>query len=172
MLAVRVTCHKLRQANIPHAIKSYDAKSAFHSGTLADLQEVTQKRLRYAQRTENGFADPIDFRFAIQDEKLLSQRRFEANMIIHGCDGSTSLTAGEGGLMGDSNEPELFMQNYYCAVSQYVHAQDAPEDKQGAHHTSGLVRPPQANASIGAFVDDIIGIVTPPRQDDRALAHR
>ena len=122
MLSVRVVCHKLRKANIPHAVKSYDAKSAFHSGELTDLQNVTEARLRLEQRTgtEGAFLDPSDARCAREDAAFLAQRRFEANMVIYGCDGSVSLRAGEGGLMGDSNEPELFMQNYYEAVSQHT----------------------------------------------------
>ena len=33
-----------------------------------------------------------------------------------------------------------------------------------------MVGPQKANASIGAFIDDVIRIVTPPNRDDRALA--
>ena len=85
MLTMRLVCHKLRKANIPHAAKSYDAKSAFHSGALTDLQDVTQKRLRFDQRTstEGAFTDPSDARLAREDAAFLAQRRFEANMVIH-----------------------------------------------------------------------------------------
>ena len=45
MLIARVGAYKLRKARRPHAIKSYDATSAFHSGDLDDLHEVERKRL-------------------------------------------------------------------------------------------------------------------------------
>ena len=122
MTTIRIVCHKLRQANIPHAVKSYDAKSAFHSGTLEDLQKVTMSRLRLDQRTnvENAFLDPEDARIARQDNDFLRQRRFEAYMVIPACDGLVPLRAGEGGLMGDSNEPEAFMHNYYKALRKHT----------------------------------------------------
>ena len=54
MLGVKIVTHKLRRDNKPHAGKSYDAKSAFHSGELDDLHEVTKTRLKYEQRTSTA----------------------------------------------------------------------------------------------------------------------
>ena len=72
--------------------------------------------------------------------------------------------------MGDSNEPELFMQNYYEAIRQYTRTTHARITK-GLTATAEWFSASKANASIGAFIDDIIRIVTPTDQkDDRALA--
>jgi hypothetical protein len=86
MLIARIGAHKLRKAGRPHAIKSYDATSAFHSGELTDLHEVERKRLRLPKRTAID-ADPNDARRANQDEALLRQRRFKAVMSIPCPDG-------------------------------------------------------------------------------------
>ena len=90
MLGVKIATHKLRRDNKPHAAKSYDAKSAFHSGELDDLHAVTTTRLKYDQRTStaNCFLDPIDSRCARQDEAMLRQRRHEAFMVVNACNGT------------------------------------------------------------------------------------
>ena len=66
MIGVTIATYKLRRDNIPHAAKSYDAKSAFHSGELDDLHGVTKQRLKYEERTTAAhcFLDPIDSRLA------------------------------------------------------------------------------------------------------------
>ena len=61
--------------------------------------------------------------------------------------------------MGDSNEPELFMQNYYEAINQYALKTHARVTK-GLTATAEWFSAAKANASIGAFVDDIIRIIT------------
>ena len=152
MLGVKIATHKLRRDNMPHSANSYDAKSAFHSGELDDLHQVTKTRLRFDQRTSiaNCFLDPIDSRCARQDEAMLRQRRHEAFMVVRACNGQIVAKAGEGGLMGDSIEPELFMHNYYEGVAQYLLA---------THHNSkALISSSpwgRTNASIGGFVVDV-----------------
>ena len=167
MLNVRIATHRLRRAKLPHAVKSYDATSAFHSGELKDLHEVIQKRLRYEQRTALG-ADPHDARLARQDEALLQQRRYNAVMSIPCPDGTAYLRAREGGLMGDSNEPEAFMGNYHIAVNKY---------RMDTH--SRIAKPliaqlewlqVKGDASMGSFLDDIIRTVTADDGDARTLA--
>ena len=96
MLIARVGAYKLRKARRPHAIKSYDATSAFHAGDLDDLHDVERKGLRVAQRTALG-ADGHDAREARQAEALMHQRRFNATMMIACPDGTAILRAREGG---------------------------------------------------------------------------
>ena len=85
-------------------------------------------------------------------------------MVVQACDGQIVARAGEGGLMGDSNEPELFMHNYYEAVAQYLLS--THRNSKALISTSPWGR---TNASIGGFVDDLIRIVVPECDDDRAL---
>ena len=89
-------------------------------------------------------------------------------MIIHGCDAKIALQAGERGLMGGSNEPEFFMQNYYEAIKQYTLATHTKTTKPLIAKAEWF-GPYLANTSIGAFVDDIIRIVVQPLNDDRAM---
>ena len=71
--------------------------------------------------------------------------------------------------MRDSNEPEVFMHNYYHAISQYTH-------KTHHRHSKPLMSSApwmgarKANAGMGAFIDDVIRVVVPQGNDDRGLA--
>ena len=156
MLITRVGAHKLRKKRRPHAIKSYDATSAFHCGELEDLHEVERKRLRLPRRTAID-ADPNDARRASQDETLMRQRRFNAVMTIPCPDGPALLRAREGGLMGDSNEPEVFMGNYHEAIDGY---------RMGTHqriakHMIAINEwlGTTVDTSMGSYLDDVIRTV-------------
>ena len=105
MLIIKPVTHRLRAFGIPLAIKSYDATSALHSGTLEDVHATTTARLQLERRNAQLTDDPFDAAIARQDKQLLKQRRYEAIMVISGCDVTVALRAQEGGLMGDSTSP-------------------------------------------------------------------
>ena len=166
MLITRVGAHHLRKTRRPHAIKSYDATSAFHSGKLPDLHEIERKRLRLAQRTAID-ADAHDARRARQDETLMRQRRFNAIMTIPCPDGSALLRAREGGLMGDSNEPEMFMGNYHEAIDDYrmdTHNRIAKPMIVTNEWTATTV-----DASMGSYLGDILRTIVADDGDARTL---
>ena len=67
-------------------------------------------------------------------------------------DGSALLRAREGGLMGDSNEPETFMGNYHEAIDDYrmdTHNRIAKPMIVTNEWTNTTV-----DASMGSYLDD------------------
>eukprot|EP00969_Alexandrium_andersonii_P115978 5128857-Alexandrium_andersonii.AAC.1 len=96
--------------------------------------------------------------------ELLTTRRFEAIMLITTPQGELFLRAGSGGLMGDSNEPELFMANHYQALEEYTYS------TFGTATRSALVTCPifeqRHNAGIGVFVDDLLRLIILRAEDD------
>ena len=65
--------------------------------------------------------------------------------------------------MGDSNEPEAFMHNYYKAVRKYTENTYTRHSKPPTA-TAGWVGTQmnaRAGSGMGAFIDDVIRIVTP-----------
>eukprot|EP00959_Pyramimonas_sp_CCMP1952_P085276 1783064-Pyramimonas_sp.AAC.1 len=50
---------------------------------------------------------------------LLEQHRLDAVVFLHASAASIALRPGTGGRMGDSNEPELFMESFYPLVVQW-----------------------------------------------------
>ena len=79
VLSLRVPTYHLRRAGIPHLVKSYDATSAFHSGTHAELHATELARLRVEERNA-PMADRIDAMMARQDASLIRRRRYNAMM--------------------------------------------------------------------------------------------
>ena len=103
MMNVRVTSWHLRDADQPHLIKSYDMRNAFGTGRLSDLDETLTKRA-----ITSGLEAERDTTC-----RLLSQRRFNAQVCIPTEQGPLTMKLGGGGIMGDVNEPEAFMDNFY-----------------------------------------------------------
>lgn len=146
MTATRVIAWKAEQAKVGYAAKSYDARAAFHSGKHTRLKAITRRRAFASQvntRTENN----ADF---------LDQRRDQSLMKIETIQGPLIMKAGTGGLMGDSNEPEIFMQGYYDML------------EVGLAKTRNLSNPLMVtnpmdsrlhDASLGPYIDDIFRLI-------------
>ena len=108
-LSVRIVTAKLRYTGLAHAIKSYDMRSAFHSGVHANLCQISDQRsyIAHDQTTSDLYG------------QLLRDRRQCTVIKINGSDGDAFLNNSTGGPMGDSNEPEIFMQDFYNHLDQY-----------------------------------------------------
>ena len=82
-------------------------------------------------------------------------------------DGDVYLRPKEGGLMGDSNEPEAFMANYHLALDAYriqTHKRIAKPLIAEAEWLGAKV-----DAGIGTFLDDVLRTVTAEGGDARTL---
>ena len=154
MMILRIVCWKAIQAKQSIAVKSYDMRSAFHSGSHRDLEGVSHRRA--VDKGENATTR--------QNAAFLSTRRRESRMIVTTPQGELCMKTGTGGLMGDSNEPELFMENFYACVKNYA------AWTHDAISSPLLARSPVTgrwhNASLGLFVDDIVRmVITEPDRD-------
>eukprot|EP00959_Pyramimonas_sp_CCMP1952_P145998 3057163-Pyramimonas_sp.AAC.1 len=99
MTLTRIATFKLRSAHIPHHVKSYDMRNAFGTG------DTDQVLAAHRVRTD----DP-------HFEDMLTQHRLGATMRIDASDDIIGLHPCSGGRMGDSNEPELFMESFYPLI--------------------------------------------------------
>jgi len=88
--------------------RSRDGKNAFACGSTEDLNGGMSDR--YAGNAS---------RRARRNLLLLKACKTEATVQIRAADGTCSFAPEGGGLMGDSNEPEHFMENYYRATKKW-----------------------------------------------------
>lgn len=102
MLASRVVAWRVKRSGFSLVAKSYDVRTAFHSGVHNDLMACTRDRIACAAPDAVSAALP-----------LFEQRRCEAGMLVDAAEGRRVFLSPEmGGLQGDSCEPECFMANY------------------------------------------------------------
>ena len=71
--------------------------------------------------------------------------------------------------MGDSNEPEAFMQNYNDAITHYMMLTHERIGKPLTAQARWTGNAAGVDASAGTFVDDVVRIVTATENDPRAL---
>ena len=147
MIVIGVTAWTLRALRQPHMIKSYDLKNAFGSGKLEDLEGSL------VERSHVGVPDNEQDYY----KAALSQRRFEAVVIIPTTHGPIGFSLGSGGTMGDSNEPEAFMANFYHAVQPWI----LTNHKKFSRELVFTAEPigARGDGGWGAFVDDLIRIL-------------
>ncbi|CAK0843916.1 unnamed protein product [Prorocentrum cordatum] len=143
MTLTRITTFKLRSAHIPHLAKSYDMRNAFGTGDT--------DRLLAAHRVRTD--DP-------HFEDMLTQHRLRATMRIDANDDTIGPHPCSGGRMGDSNEPELFMESFYPLIIDW-------DAELTAVIGDGLTctDPITGNAhriDMGAFIDDIARVIIVP----------
>ena len=105
MITARVGIAKLRKMRLNFILQSHDAAAAFHGGTHADLREVLMTRM-------GDDADQADL-------VRLASKRAVMTMKIDAQDATIHMHPNSGGTMGDCNEGEFFMSNYYRAVNDY-----------------------------------------------------
>ena len=78
-------------------------------------------------------------------------------MQIRAADGDAYIRLGMGGTMGDTNEAECFMMNFYEAVKQYqIDTGPFVSDPLCAKHP---ITANEIDLSIGIFIDDILRII-------------
>ena len=135
MMITRIVTWRAQKAYMGLAAKSYDARAAFHSGNHEALKAITRRRALRKETTDR----------TLQNADLLDQRRDGAIMLIDTAEGPLYLRAGTGGLMGDSNEPEIFMQGHYDMLQLWLaqtknlsHPLTATSPIDGANHDGSL----------------------------------
>ena len=117
--AMKMNASKLNRAGIIFAPKSYDAKSAFHSGLHSDIIAMTDHRL-------NKVTEEVsNCRVASNSQIIIGHRKMTC-METDLTDGTALYRFAMGGAMGDANEYEDFMGNYHQAVDAYLRR--TPED--------------------------------------------
>ncbi|CAK0885294.1 unnamed protein product [Prorocentrum cordatum] len=152
MTLARIATFKLRSAHIPHLAKSYDMRNAFGTGDT--------DRLLAAHRVRTD--DP-------HFEDMLTQHRLRATMRIDASDDIIGLHPGSGGRMGDSNEPELFMESFYPLIIDWGAGLNAVIG-DGLICTNPITGTAH-RIDMGAFIDDIArAIVVPDGALRQALA--
>jgi hypothetical protein len=143
MTLTRIATFKLRSAHIPHLVKSYDMRNAFGTGDT--------DRLLAAHRVRTD--DP-------HFEDMLTQHRLRATMRIDDSDDIVGLHPGSGGRMGDSNEPELFMESVYPLIIDWD-AELTAVIGDGLICTSPITGTAH-RIDMGAFIDDIVRVIIVP----------
>ncbi len=58
--------------------------------------------------------------FKPTEREFFHQRRHTSTALIQTSDGTLLVRPGDGGLMGDSNEPDLFMKTFYVGTKQWL----------------------------------------------------
>eukprot|EP00959_Pyramimonas_sp_CCMP1952_P472577 9500270-Pyramimonas_sp.AAC.1 len=92
--------------------------------------------------------------------QMLAMHREKAVIHVDAADRSICLRPASGGRMGDSNEPEFFMGNFYGPVIRWkLQMKDLTGPLLQA--TCPITQKPQ-DLSLGAFIDDLIKIMIVP----------
>ena len=107
MAIPRIICRRARRAGLPLVARSHDKVNAYGSGNH-------QARI-----------DALPAFIGRSDIGLFVQRRRELTARIEAIDGPVWLRLGCGGPMGDGNEGELFMRDFYDCVQSW-HTQPRP----------------------------------------------
>ena len=140
---------RLRAMNTPFAVKSYDVSPAYQGGFQQDLDDQLLDRF-----AENFIEDQM----RPNVERLLD-RRSSLAVRMEGCDRQLYLHPLSGGTMGDSNEGELFMSNFYSGLGEYrreTYLNVASPLTCTSSITGDLYA---TDASLTAFVDDLLRII-------------
>ena len=136
----RIIMERLRIMKTAFALKSDDATAVFHGGSLEDLTERVRMRLLNT--------DEVNL------NRLMSRKNYTA-VKIDARDRPLYLHPGSGGTMGDSNEGDIFMSNFYSSIDAYRTESffDVAAPLLASSLLTGDLR--GADSSLVAFVDDI-----------------
>ena len=99
---------------------------------------------------------PLEKRLQQSNHELFQQRRRNQVTVITARDGSIEIRLGSGGMQGDGNAPDEFMDTFHKAVHAWQ------SDKEEYRHIKPLVarlrwdKSHSYNASLVTFVDDIL----------------
>ena len=147
MLASRAVVWRLNAAAVPFVAKSYDIKSAFHSGRLDDLDECVQTKLLPSEVADREWSTSAFF----------CQYRNNMVMLAAAQERDVALRLGMGGTMGSCIEVRLFMTNFYRALFEYnaktASAIAAP--LRGSHPVTNA----DVDLSLGMFIDDLLRLI-------------
>eukprot|EP00959_Pyramimonas_sp_CCMP1952_P399778 8376684-Pyramimonas_sp.AAC.1 len=99
MMIIKILIWKCLHCKLGFMLKSYDMRNAFGTGHVLGLVQAQEER----QPT-------IHFR------RVLEHYRAQAIIRIDAADSTVHVHPTSGGRMGDSNEPELFMQAFYKPI--------------------------------------------------------
>ena len=89
--------------------------------------------------------------------ELVAQQRTLAVMVLNTCDGTLCLTPASGGRMGDSNEPEFFMESFNPLVREWNYRMFLPAVREL------VIQCPifggKVAGDMGSFLDDLVRII-------------
>jgi len=122
-------------------------RNAFGSGDMETLNDMlTRRALSNCPPQEEE-----------STEALLRQRRFDARVCVPTDSGPLVMRLGSGGTMGDANEPEAFMSNFYTTITPWILKSNRTYGK--AFMYASPVTGATVDGSWGAFVDDLIRLL-------------
>ena len=146
MAGTRIMAHRIMAAGLSFAARSHDMANAYGAGKQSKLWESSLGAFRE------------------KEKHFFHQRRHLSAAYIVAADGSLLVQPGDGGLMGDSNEPDFFMRTFYKGTKQWLFNQFAQVSKPMVAKWEHTGNRPQ-DGSVCAFVDDIFRFIIPP--DDK-----
>jgi len=156
MMATKIVAWKGVHSGQPMLHKSYDATNAFACGSKDQLEQCVYDRL-VEGTADDEEDDGNDIQFAAH---ITRSRRAALTVIIDAADERLAVKSGSGGFMGDTSEPEIFMQNYHHSVTAWA----TFEKRQNNGSTViNFGRFGPVDASMGAFMDDIFKMLLIPK---------
>lgn len=141
MMGARIMASKLHSASMPFVVGSKDLSNAFACGSHDVMQGYIQQRL------------PTD------DCQLLWVRRLRSFVRVQGADGELYMLSGSGGMMGDGNAPDEFLESFRTVVSEWA---TNTYDQRRNMVTRCAIFPAVHDGSLFKFVDDLLQFLVVP----------